>query len=167
MRVLQPGDSMSRQALNGGRVDFSGPAIIGLSALFSDLVHEGNGGGSDKLSGSGSGSGGESPAAGGGAALVAPVWEQRALALTTCYLWRIDCASLYGSLRAEHPRLLLHLLTRTLGVSWCLLAARSTRMHARRWPCRAALPAPLPCRSLLYFSPVLPSRLSKGDGRAH
>ena len=41
-------------------------------------------------------------------------WQQEALALTYCHLWRIDCQQLYATLRDKQPGVLLYMLRRLL-----------------------------------------------------
>ena len=133
MRALQPGDStrVHTHALTG-RVDFSGPAVIGMSALFCPAAmaapEEDNGsadGGSSAKEAPQDGpgvAGGDGAAGGGGPRSSwqpSNDWQQRAVALTECHLWRVDSRQLFGDLRKHHPLLLLSLvrqLLRTLGV---------------------------------------------------
>ncbi|PRW57335.1 Potassium channel AKT1 [Chlorella sorokiniana] len=172
MRALQPGSSSRRQQLSGSSTsDFYGPAMIGLSGLFSVLPpdsdgdadggkegssgggKEGSDGGGKDCNGSGVGGrgsragsrgssgGGVSRSKGGGGskdcgssgssgssgsegededidseseADLDYHWQQEALALTHCRLWRIDCQQLYRTLRDQQPGVLLFMLRRLL-----------------------------------------------------
>ena len=144
MRALCPGsDSRGLRCAMSGSAEFSGPAVIGLSALFGAAVGEGgeaaapgNGGGGGAAT---AGSSGEAVAGNGGATMAGSGgsgkggsessggseggrggegldyhWQQDAVALTTCHLWRINCRKLYCDLRAEQPAVLLSLLRRLL-----------------------------------------------------
>ncbi|KAL4433441.1 hypothetical protein ABPG77_010294 [Micractinium sp. CCAP 211/92] len=154
MRALRPGEAAPHEQRSylGLRVDFCGPAIIGLTALFAasgDLLpeqDEGESGGhapdvvtdaagapcgadADTASrstdgsasgddGSDDGKGGEEWQRGSGSGL-GTTWQQDAVALTECHLWRISCAQVTEQLRQRHPAVLAHLLDKllqTLGV---------------------------------------------------
>ena len=137
MRALHPGGGSKRLQIAGSSSsDFSGPAMINLSALFhagpgaDDSSRKRSAGGSKCSSGrSSSGRSGGSGGGGGGgngggerngrsgsvhsssdddsSDCSEPVslagldyhWQQEALALTSCHLWRIDCQQLYATLR--------------------------------------------------------------------
>lgn len=135
MQALCPGAKkrLQRHALTG-RPDFTGPACIGLAAMFSPAATQGGDeedGEAEKLSSSGGAAVGVSPAAPAAAADAArallasatsadyaelgPRWQQRAVALTHCHLWRVDCRKLYHSLRRQQPAMMLHLVRRLLG----------------------------------------------------
>ena len=117
MRALHPGDNarVSRHYING-RVDFSAPAVIGLSALVGPAMAPSAapcGDGEPQQSSLGQ----LSPEA--EEALGSTSWKQRAVALTECHLWRLDCTRLLPELRRHQPKVLLHLvrqMLRTLGV---------------------------------------------------
>lgn len=169
MRALHPGSSSRRQQIAGSCTsDFYGPAMIGLSSLFSMLHCSGGEGGGKDGSDGGADSGGssrgrgrgskhdgsvdskggdrkcsehtssargrsmrgslggskdggstgssssESEVEGGGDSQLDYHWQQEALALTHCHLWRIDCQQLYKSLRDPQPGVLLYMLRRLL-----------------------------------------------------
>lgn len=192
MCVLRPGDHAEHAVVDqhriGDKVDFTGPAVIGLMALFSPDVSplaasaaaaaasaaagtdaaaagtdaaaapggtpavaaggpaaatadrnlggdDGGGGGDGGSRSSSSGSskqeeaedeeeeevkeggtcGGMNADAG-----LGPAWQQHALALTECHLWRVNCRQLFQELFEKQPWVLKHLLDRllcTLGVA--------------------------------------------------
>ena len=167
MRALHPGSGSRRQQIAGSCTsDFYGPAMIGLSSLFSMLHSSGSEGGgkdgSDGSANSGGGSSGSGSKRGGsvgskgddgkrsgrsgstrGRSMRCSIggskdggstgssssesevesasddeldyhWQQEALALTHCHLWRIDCQQLYKSLREPQPGVLLYMLRRLL-----------------------------------------------------
>lgn len=113
----------------GSRINFSGPAVIGIAALFSPAAcqHQDDrrlaavapqqASDDDGDSSSSSSSGGSSHAG----PIEDPIdddasaWQQHALALTECHLWRINCRQLYAALRQSQPAVLLHLVRRLLG----------------------------------------------------
>ncbi len=142
MRALHPGSGSRRQQITGSSTsDFYGPAMIGMSALFGIVSNEGcNGGGTagsatdgddgggggsaSSARGSGSKDGGSS-GSGSSSESESEVesesdeeldyhWQQEALALTSCRLWRIDCQQLYRTLRDQQPGVLLYMLRRLL-----------------------------------------------------
>lgn len=130
MRVVHKGDETRvRRHAVGSRINFSGPAVIGIAALFSPAAcqHQDDrrlaavapqqASDDDGDSSSSSSSGGSSHAG----PIEDPIdddasaWQQHALALTECHLWRINCRQLYAALRQSQPAVLLHLVRRLLG----------------------------------------------------
>ncbi|KAL4451688.1 hypothetical protein ABPG75_007350 [Micractinium tetrahymenae] len=139
MRAVRPGEGpleQRRRSYIGSRVDFSGPAIIGLTALFAGggapspaatgeaeaaaagAAAAGSSGGSSGGSGSSSSDEGEGTQQSARGGKLGSAWQQDAFALTECHLWRVSCGQLTAQLRQRHPAVLMHLLEqllRTLG----------------------------------------------------
>lgn len=106
LRALRPGSGWQRQrSAVSGASDFSYPAVVGLAALFSpSSIGDSSAGGKHAAPAGSLQTPGEPDAA----------WQQRALALSDCQLWRVDAHALYASLRDTQPAVLLHLLRHLL-----------------------------------------------------
>ncbi|KAI3437808.1 hypothetical protein D9Q98_000255 [Chlorella vulgaris] len=129
MRALHKGDQVhpGRHLAFHSKVDFSGPAVIGLAALFSlascrqgnqvDRENLNSGDASPRGCSDNDGECSSSDSSATGSAALAGMpssWQQRAVALTDCHLWRVDCRHLFAALRDRQPNVLLYWVRRLL-----------------------------------------------------